>query len=192
MPERQTLGRRARSARGDGVSGQKGTGPLDVVLTLLISVVLVFGVVRPFIVEAYYVPSGSMEPTLMPGDRVLAAKFYYRFFKPQRGDLVVFSDPGIPRETLVKRVVGLPGDTVAIKDGILYINGEPKKEPYVDHRLTDSTFFGPVRVPRGHVFVMGDNRTNSVDSRSFGPVPQGDLLGKVFLRFWPLDRMGIP
>ena len=78
MPERQTLGRRAR-----GVSGRKGTGPLDVVLTLLISVVLVFGVVRPFIVEAYYVPSGSMEPTLMPGDRVLAAKFYYRFLNPR-------------------------------------------------------------------------------------------------------------
>ena len=155
-----------------------------------LAVILMFGVVRPFVVEPFYVPSGSMEPTLKPGDRVLAAKSAYRFSNPHRGDLVVFKDPRNPEEDLIKRVVGLPGDTVAIRDAVLYINGQREMEPYVDYPMIDATYFGPVKVPAGKVFVMGDNRGNSVDSRSFGPVPEDNLLGKVFMRFWPPGRAG--
>lgn len=146
-----------------------------------------FGVVRPFVAEVFRIPSESMSPTLKVGDSVLAAKFAYRFSEPERGDLAVFDGP---EGTTIKRVVGLPGDTVAVRDGVLVVNGDAKREPYVDYELTDSSFFGPERVPEGHVFVMGDNRSNSLDSRSFGPVPEEDLTGKVVLRLAPLGRIG--
>jgi len=159
---------------------------------LALSLVVIFGFVRPFVVEPFYVPSESMNPTLRPGDSVLAAKFAYRLADPRRGALVVFESPTDANEVLMKRVVGLAGDTVEVRDGVLFVNGDRKAEPYVDYGLTDSTFFGPARVPRDHVFVMGDNRSNSKDSRSFGAVPEDDLLGRVFVRFWPLDRAGNP
>lgn len=167
---------------------RKGGSPLEFLLITLISLVFVFGVVRPFVVEAFFIPSESMAPTLQEGDRVLAAKFAYRFADPERGELVAFKDPENGDQVDIKRVVGLPKDTVAIRDGVLFVNGEPRREPYVNHRLTDANFFGPKTVPKGHVFVMGDNRSNSRDSRFFGPVPEEDLLGRVSLRFWPLDR----
>jgi signal peptidase I len=171
--------------------GKKGAhGLLDLFLVLALSLVFVFGAVRPFVAEPFYVSSRSMLPTLKPHDRVLAAKFSYHLGKPRRGDLVVFENPENRKENLIKRVVGLPGDTVAIKDAVLYVNGERVKEPYVNYRLIDASYFGPVVVPVGCVFTMGDNRANSVDSRSFGPVPEKDLLGRVTLRLWPLDRAG--
>lgn len=92
---------------------------------------------------------------------------------------------------LVKRVVGLPGDGVAAREGALFVNGERAREPCVDYDLADSTFFGPERVPEGRLFAMGDNRTDSLDSRSFAPVPEEDLLGEVFLRLRPPGRAGI-
>lgn len=146
-----------------------------------------FGVVRPFVAEVFRIPSESMSPTLETGDSVLAAKFAYRFSDPERGDLAVFDGPD---GTTIKRVVGLAGDVVAVRDGVLVVNGEPKREPYVDYGLTDSSFFGPERVPKDHVFVMGDNRSNSLDSRAFGPVPREDLTGRVLMRISPLDRAG--
>lgn len=154
---------------------------------LALCVLLVFGVVRPFVAEVFKIPSGSMTPTLQVGDRVLAVKFAYRLGEPERGDLAVFEAPD--GEINIKRIVALGGDSVEIRDGMLQVNREVKREPYVDYESADSTFFGPRRVPEGTVFVLGDNRTNSIDSRSYGPVPEEDLLGEVVLRLWPPARI---
>lgn len=143
---------------------------------------LFFGVVRPFVAEVLFIPSGSMAPTLKTGDRVLADKLAYRLSEPRRGDIAVFeSADGLN----IKRVAGLAGDRVEIRDGVLHVNGEPRPEPYVDRRLNDGNFFGPITVPEDHVFVLGDNRQNSLDSRSLGPVPEERLLGEIRLRLWP-------
>jgi signal peptidase I len=134
--------------------------------------------VRLFVAEPMRIPTDSMRPTLEPGDHVLLDKLSL----PRRGDLTVFTRSG---HLLVKRVVGLGGDEIGIEDGELVVNGYAVKEPYVNHRLLDGVYFGPVTVPAGDVFVMGDNRTNSTDSRSFGPVPRSDVLGRVVFRLWP-------
>ena len=168
---------------------ERGAGPIGFLLVAVLAVSLVFGFVRPFVAEPFGITTDSMDPTLRAGDSVLAAKFVYRLAEPGRGDVVLFRAPGDGAPT-IKRVVGLPGDTVAVRDGVLFVNGEKKREGYVDYGLTDSTFLGPTGVPEGHVYLMGDNRANSLDSRSYGPVPEADLLGKVPLRVWPLDRAG--
>lgn len=146
-------------------------------------------VVRPFVVEPLYIPSESRFTTREPGDHVTVAKFAYRIGGPNRGALAVFEDPEDCGEALIKHVVGLSGDTVEVRDGVLYVNGERRKEGYVNYRLTDNVFFGPVKVPAGRVLVMGDNRSNSQGSREFGPVSEADLLGKVLVRFWPLEQV---
>lgn len=170
-----------------GARRGKGTGVVDLLVMLALSLLFVFGVVRPFVVEPFLIPSESMSPTLEPGDRVLAVKPLYLVAEPGRGDLAVF-DHG--SGAVIKRVVGLPGDVISVEDGVLVVNGQPIDEPYVDYGLTDSTFFGPETVPEGHVFVMGDNRSNSRDSRTTGPVAEEDLIGRVVLRFWPLEMAG--
>lgn len=168
---------------------ERGAGPLGFLLVALAAVFLVFGFVRPFVAEPFGITTDSMDPTLRAGDSVLAAKFAYRLAEPRRGDVVLFEAPNDGAPT-IKRVVGIPGDTVAVRDGVLFVNGEKRWEGYVDYGLTDSTFLGPTDVPEGHVYLMGDNRANSLDSRSYGPVPEADLLGRVPLRLWPLDRAG--
>ena len=168
---------------------ERGAGPIGFLIVAVLAVSLVFGFVRPFVAEPFGITTDSMDPTLRAGDSVLAAKFAYRLAEPGRGDVVLFRAPGDGAPT-IKRVVGLPGDTVAVRDGVLFVNGEKKREGYVDYGLTDSTFLGSTDVPEGHVYLMGDNRANSLDSRSYGPVPEADLLGKVPLRVWPLDRAG--
>ena len=163
---------------------------LEFPLILLVSFALVFGFVRPFVMEAFWIPSGSMIPTLEIGDRVLVNKFIYRFTEPKRGDIIVFTSVDNPDEDLIKRVVGLPGDTIAVRRGRLFLNGERQKEPYTNKKLPDRSFYAKTTVPKGHVFVMGDNRGNSADSRVFGPLPKKNIEGEAFLRFWPLDRIG--
>ena len=160
---------------------------IDNLVVLALSLLLVFGVVRTLVVEPFFIPSGSMSPTLEPGDRVLAAKPVYLLAEPGRGDLAVFDDGS---GAVIKRVVGLAGDVISVEDGVLVVNGEPVREPYVDYRMTDSSFFGPVTVPEGSVFVMGDNRSNSRDSRTLGPVAEEDLIGRAVARFWPIERAG--
>jgi signal peptidase I len=140
--------------------------------------------VRVFAAEAFLVRSGSMEPTYRPGDHVLVNKLAYRFGAPRRGDLVVFRRPRSD-EVMLKRVVGVAGDRVAIRDGVLNVDGRNQREQYVDYSSVDSVYFGPVVVPRGAVFVMGDQRGNSLDSRTFGPVPDDRILGRVAVRIWP-------
>jgi signal peptidase I len=150
--------------------------------------VLVLGL-RTFVAEPIGVPSGSMAPTLRPGDSVVVNKVAYRFGDPRRRDVVVFRRPR-SGELMLKRIVGVGGDRVGIEDGVLYVNGRAIREPFVDHRLVDSVYFGPVRVPSGAVFVMGDLRSNSIDSRAFGPVPRRGILGRVDLRIWPPGEAG--
>jgi signal peptidase I len=171
-------------------ASKKGGGVLEFLVILLVSFALVFGFVRPFVVEAFYIPSESMVPTLRVGDRVLVNKFIYRFAEPARGDVIVFESVEGGNEDLIKRVVGVPGDEISVRGGKLLVNGEPQRERYVNNKYPDRSFSAPTTVPDGHVFVMGDNRANSRDSRFFGTVPEKRIEGEAFLRFWPPDRVG--
>ena len=152
----------------------------------LLLLVLAFAL-RTWVAEPFAIPSESMAPTLRPGDHVLVEKLSYRFGSPHRGDLVVFKVPD-EGSLAVKRVVGLAGDRVAIEDGVLAVNGHLQNEAFVDQSQVDSVYFGPVVVPRGDVFVLGDNRADSHDSRDYGAVPRGSLIGRVLVTLWPLFR----
>ncbi len=169
---------------------KKGGGVLEYLVILVVSFALVFGFVRPFVVEAFWIPSGSMIPTLQINDRVLVNKFIYRFTEPKPGEIVVFQSVDDPDTDLIKRVVAVAGDKVAVRNGRLLVNGEPQKEPFTNKNLPDRSFFAATTVPKGHVFMMGDNRANSQDSRVWGPLPKKNIEGEAFLRFWPLDRIG--
>jgi signal peptidase I len=141
-------------------------------------------------VEAFVIPSESMVPTLMVGDRVLANKFIYDFTDPEKGDVAVFESVEVEGQDLIKRVVATPGDTVEVREGMLYVNGEPQNEPYIKKGGGISPPQQEFTVPKDSVFVMGDNRSNSRDSRFFGPVPEENLEGKAFVTFWPPGRLG--
>ena len=161
--------------------------------TILWAVVLAV-ILRTFVVQAFWIPSGSMIPTLEIGDRLLVSKFWYTFFDPKRGDIVVFKYPVDPTRDFVKRIVGLPGDTVEMREGVVYINSEPLDEPYVVER--DTYTMETIKVPEGQFFVLGDNRPNSQDGR-FWPkenkfVPMSYMRGPSFFRYWPLNRLGVP
>jgi len=160
----------------------------ELVETLIWALILAL-VLRTFVVQAFWIPSGSMIPTLMPGDRVLVAKFWYHFAEPKRGQIVVFKYPLDPTRDFVKRLIALPGEAVEIKNGVVYINDMPLEEPYVKNR--DFLSMEKVTVPRGQYFMMGDNRPNSQDSRFWGFVPKNYLLGPAFFRYWPLSRIGV-
>lgn len=155
-------------------------------------------IIRTFIVQAFWIPSGSMIPTLEIRDRVLVAKFWNWFFEPSKGSLYVFRYPIDRDRDFVKRVIAVPGDTVDIKDGIVIINGQPTEEPYVKHHdrfnLRPSNLYPevPFTVPEGKYFMLGDNRSNSSDSRYWGLASIEDMRGPVFFRYWPLNRIGIP
>jgi signal peptidase I len=186
-----TISRRARRERRSNDSKKGGGGVLEFLIILIVSFVLVFGFVRPFVVEAFWIPSASMVPTLKYGDRVLVNKFIYRFTEPERGDVIVFKSVQGDDQDLIKRVVGVPGDEITVRGGRLFVNGEPQREPYVNKKFPDRSFYAPTTVPKDHVFAMGDNRANSQDSRVFGPVPKENIEGEAFLRFWPPDRIGL-
>jgi signal peptidase I len=160
----------------------------DLPMGLAVLVVALLVLARTFVAEPMKIPSDSMAPTLRPGDQVLVDKLAYRGGDlPSRGDLAVFHDPR-SGEILLKRVVAVAGDTVGIEDGSLVVNGRRPFEPYADQKSIDSVYFGPVNVGTGRFFVLGDNRANSVDSRSFGSVPADRLVGRVLTRFWPVSR----
>ena len=186
-----TISRRSRRERRRNASKKGGGGVLEFLIILVVSFVLVFGFVRPFVVEAFWIPSASMVPTLKYGDRVLVNKFIYRFTEPERGDVIVFKSVQGDDQDLIKRVVGVPGDEITVRGGRLFVNGEPQREPYVNKKFPDRSFYAPTTVPKDHVFAMGDNRANSQDSRVFGPVPKENIEGEAFLRFWPPGRIGL-
>ena len=157
---------------------------------MIVAFVLVFGFVRPFVVEAFRIPSESMVPTLEVGDRVLANKFIYRFTEPERGDVVVFDSVEGDGQTLIKRVAGVEGDEIRVQGGALFVNGETQNEPYLSQYPPDTSMYGPETVPEDHAFLLGDNRGNSGDSRVFGPVPVENIKGEAFLVFWPPSHIG--
>jgi len=178
---------------------------LDWVITIVGAVVIVF-LIKWYVVNPYRIPSSSMEPTLhcaRPGpgceahfsDRVLACRFCYWFSSPSRGDIIVFKTPPEAAQkcgeggTFVKRLIGLPGDTVSEKNGFVSINGRPLKENYIQQGRRDSQT-GSWSVPKGKYFFMGDNRAQSCDSRQWGSVPRGNIIGEVFFVYWPPNRLG--
>ncbi len=182
----------ALGERKESPTAKKGGGFLEFMVILLVAFALVFGFVRPFVLEAFYIPSESMVPTLEVGDRVFVNKFVYRFWEPERGDIIVFSSVEGEGEDLIKRVIGVPGDRIAIRNGVLHVNGEPQKETYLrDGRPLDDGPNGPTKLRKGEVFMMGDNRANSRDSRFFGPVPIENIEGEAFATFWPPWRIGL-
>ncbi len=182
----------APEGRKESPTAKKGGGFLEFLVILVVALALVFGFVRPFVLEAFYIPSESMVPTLEVGDRVFVNKFVYRFSEPERGDIIVFRGVEGEGEDLIKRVIGVPGDRIAIRNGVLHVNGEPQKETYLrDGRPLDEGPNGPTKLREGEVFAMGDNRGNSRDSRFFGPVPTENIEGEAFVIFWPPWRIGL-
>lgn len=153
-------------------------------------------VVRTFVFQTFYIPSGSMEPTLDIGDRILVDKLSYDFHPVHTGDIVVFKRPphadvGPPSiKDLVKRVIGLPGQTIWSHGGQVYIDGKILPEPWLPPG-TVTRGIRPQKIPPDHYFVMGDNRGDSLDSRYFGPIPGSLIVGRVVARIWPLSRFKI-
>lgn len=164
---------------------------IETIVLVALAFVLAMGI-KTFVVGTFMIPTGSMVPTIQVGDRVLANRFIYRFQSPKRGDIVVFRawQPG--GSDLIKRIVALPGETIDMDaEGRFTIDGKPLSEPYVapDGRRTIRGDYLPFTVPEGQVFVMGDNRNNSSDSRFNGGVRISDILGKAFATYWPPQRI---
>ena len=169
--------------------------------------VLVALAIQSWLVKPYRIPSESMVPTLRPGDRVLVNRVTFRLRDPERGDVIVFRYPEDPAVVFIKRVVGVPGDVLEVRNGRLYVNGKKTAEPYVHHTggrldptLAQAAIAGstlhdpwslaePFRVPAASYFVMGDNRTDSDDSRDWGTVPRGAIVGEGLATYWPLSRL---
>ncbi len=193
--------------------------PFWLELPILIGVALIVAVViKTFLFQAFFIPSGSMKETLQVDDRVLVNKIAYSFSDLKIGDVVVFDDPragfeapaesvlesamrnlvesvglATPQSEFIKRVVGLPGDTVELVANQLYVNDVPVVEPYlaadaVPPSTCSGSTYGPIEVPPDHVMVMGDNRCHSSDGRVFGPIPSEDIVGKAFVIIWPIGR----
>lgn len=152
-------------------------------------------VIRVFIAEPRFIPSNSMDPTLHIGDRLLVEKVSYHFHPPQRGDIVVFEPPPQlqavgyrPEQAFIKRVIGLPGDTITVDSGRVYRNRQPLSEPYI--LASPSYKMNSVTVPDNTLFVMGDNRNDSNDSHIWGFLPIKNVIGHATVRFWPPDSWG--
>jgi signal peptidase I len=142
---------------------------------------------RAFIFQNFVVEGSSMYPTLMQGDRLIVSRLSYIFGEPDRGDIIVFQYPFDPQRDFVKRIIGLPGETVAIQNGQVFINGQPlPDEPYVSNHSNDN--YGPVTLSEEEYFVLGDNRTGSSDSRSWGPLQAHFIIGKAWFIYYPFDR----
>ena len=168
-------------------------------MVVLVGAVGLALLIKAFLFQAYYIPSPSMNPTLLEGDRILVNKQSYNLHSVNRGDLVVFSaqEKSGGEDDLIKRVIGLPGEFVTVEEGRMEINGGLLLEPYLPLQTEVNPFATPTncvnrteeisgcRIPDDHVFVMGDNRNNSRDSRFFGPVPIEDIEGRAFIRIWP-------
>lgn len=165
-------------------------------VAVIVGAVVVALLIKTFVVQAFRIPSDSMVPTLVQGDRVLVNKLSYDAHDLNRGDVVVFSrPPGLPAgpdepEDLIKRVIGLPGDELVTRDGDVYVNDRLLNEPYLPEGTASYGLDQPITVPDDQVFVMGDNRENSTDSRVFGPVDTDSVIGRAFMVMWPPGRIG--
>jgi signal peptidase I len=179
---------------------------IDWIVTIAGAIAIVLAI-KAWVVNPYRIPSSSMEPTLhcagSPGcearlsDRVLANRFIYHFRNPRRGEIIVFKTPPAAQRncgaggTFVKRLIGLPGETWSERNGFVYINGKKLNEPYIKANRRDSETHEAQKIPKGDYFMMGDNRSSSCDSRVWGPVPRGNLIGEVFATYWPPNRISI-
>ena len=172
-----------------GVSEKKrGKSPLGEAFESIVVAIILAVLIRLFVVEPFYIPSGSMEPTLKEHDRIIVSKLNYRFQDPKRGDIIVFKYPVDPKRNFVKRLIATGGETVQIKNGKLYIDGRPEPEDYLPRGLRFKDF-GPVKVPPGSYFMMGDNRNNSEDSRVWGFLPNDLIVGRALVIYWPPARV---
>ena len=172
---------------------------LEITALVAVAIVLALGI-RTFVAEPFIIPSASMSDTLKVGDRLVGEKITYRTSSPQVGDIVTFTDPEDGSLTLIKRVIATAGQTVELVDGVVYVDGQALDEPYTDGKpsyplpthssqLTDDITY-PYVVPQGCIWVMGDNRTNSQDSRYFGAIPVSSVTSKALFVFWPLEDAG--
>lgn len=168
----------------------------------LIGFLLLFALVNwgvmPLALQAYAIPSGSMEGTILVGDRVYSERISYYLHEPEAGDIITFHDPKAPDRILIKRVVATGGQTIDLVDGRVIVDGEPLDEPYVNGKPSypldpawDVELSYPYTIPSGQLWVMGDNRTNSQDSRYFGTIPVDSVTGKAVFTYWPVPRIGL-
>jgi signal peptidase I len=160
----------------------------DILETILPALLIVL-VVNVFLAQATRVEGQSMEPNLHNNERLIIEKISYRFHPPRRGDIVVIRMPNRHSDPLIKRVVGLPGETIEIRDGHVYINGQMLNEPYLEQLTYGDT--GPHVIAPGYIFVLGDNRGASNDSRSFGEVTISSIVGHAWFRYWPMNEIGL-
>jgi signal peptidase I len=161
----------------------------EVLITLIIAVVIYLGL--QLIIDSRGISSGSMEPTLQIGQRLIVSKLTYKFHEPKRGDIIVFHPPKEPENStpFIKRIIGLPGETVEVQNNTVYINGQPLDEPYIKEPINYT--MPAVKVPRNEYFVLGDNRNVSGDSHTGWTVPREDIIGKAWLTTWPPSAWGL-
>jgi signal peptidase I len=162
---------------------------VEILQSLVIAAVLAF-IIHTFVMQNFRIPSASMEPTLQVQDYIFASKLSYKFSEPQRGDIIVFKYPKDTKRYFVKRLIAVGGETVALRDSKLYIDGYPVFEEYLPQGLRFPDF-SPVDVPQGSYFMLGDNRNNSSDSRDWGFVPEKLIVGKEIFIYWPPSRIGV-
>jgi signal peptidase I len=190
----------------EATEGKSNRWIIELAVVVVVALVVAF-LLRTFVIATYSIPSGSMEPTLQVGDRIVVNKLSYDLHGVDRGNIIVFSTPpkeecaGPPVANLVKRVIGLPGETISLSGGNVFINGRMIAEPWLPASEQGRTYVGPspeayslhhpFHIPKGDVYVMGDNRTLSCDSRFWGPIAESTIVGKVDLRIWPLSRLGL-
>ncbi|WP_235587124.1 signal peptidase I [Ferroacidibacillus organovorans] len=167
---------------------QKKDSIWDWVKAGIVALIIAFGI-HQFLFTQFRVDGQSMDYTLANGERLIVDKIPYYFGMPKRGDIIVFLAPD--GQYWVKRVIGLPGDTIQIKNGQLILNGKIVKEPFIAQPMDPSMPFGPVKVPPGRLFVMGDNRNISEDSRVIGPIKISSVVGRVDLVIWPLNKFEV-
>ncbi|MCL1847790.1 MAG: signal peptidase I [Coriobacteriia bacterium] len=166
-------------------------------LLIILAAFIITGLLRTFVMDNYQIPTGSMEPTIEINDRIFAEKVSYRFSSPSAGDIVTFHDPLVEGRVLIKRCIAVEGQTVDLINGKVVVNGVVLDEPYT-HGLQSLPLTPkkgvvidyPYVVPEGTIWVMGDNRTSSLDSRYFGPIPEEELIGRALFRFMPFSRFG--
>jgi signal peptidase I len=159
----------------------------ELAVALIVAAAIILFVYQPVKVEG-----SSMMPGLVDSERVFVNQYVYRLGLGgvRRGDTVVFFSPQDPRRSYIKRVIGIPGDSLEIRDGRVWLNGSELSEPYVPEEYRDPSNMAPTRVPAGHYFVMGDHRSSSNDSRAWGPLPMQAIYGKAVFVYWPPERMG--
>ncbi len=171
---------------------EKSTGRVILEIVEIVAIAFVLSwVLRTFVIEARVVPTGSMLPTIQLQDRLIVDKFFFKYFDEIRpGDIIVFHPPPTAHATddFIKRVIGLPGDKIQIINHITTVNGKALNEPYLQEQPKNN--FGPITVPADSLFVMGDNRNNSADSREWGFLPIKNVTGRTLLRYWPLNHIG--